>query len=677
MKKTLPALFALLAAAPALADGAAFAAPFTSHAVLQRDCPLPVWGTAEPGAAVSVALDGVTATAKADEKGAWRVTFPPQTKPGAGHTLSLTVDGEKAATLDDIAIGDVWICSGQSNMDMNYGWGLTRGKEDIESVNDPLMRLFDDHNAVSGIPLATLTEKTAWTPSDFTNARTFSACGWFFGQALRKALPEVPVGLIEASWSGSPIKTWISAESYQAADPVLAEEYAAVKRNMDDYEARGGKPEYERRLALWKAESAAKGDIKAEGADYDDSTWKEVSLPVTFEKQFDADYDGCVWYRRFFDLDAGQAAGEATLTLGAIDDKDWTWVNGHFVGSNTLYNAARKYKVPAGILREGRNVVAVKTIDIGGAGGFTGTADKLALATAAGTVPLAGAWRSIGFRYDPKPKDGGISAWSPTACYNAMIHPLFPMAAKGAIWYQGCSDVGRGGALYEKQFRALAADWRAGFTHPDGFPIYIVQLAAFKQTHKEPFESAWAAMRWSQMKLGETLEKCGTAVAIDIGHHTDIHPKDKKTVGERLARLALVRTYGVKDLVEAGPIPVGTPERKVYGNGVDPKDGKQHHECSLFIDFKNADDGLGTSDDDFIRGFEAKIGDVWTKVKASNAGHLRQGKELPRIELMLPRDTAPESVTAVRYAWDDYPDCNLVNGAGLPCGPFELEVKAK
>ena len=657
MKRLSTFLLALSLTVPAFADGASFAAPFTSHAVLQRDCPLPVWGSAQPGASVTVALDDATATAKADENGDWRVTFPPQTKPGAGHTLSLTVDGEKAATLDDIAIGDVWICSGQSNMDMNYGWGLTRGKEDIEKGNDPLMRLFDDHNAVAEKPLSALSKETAWTPSDFAHARSFSACGWFFGQALRKALPDVPIGLVEASWSGSPIKTWISAESYKAADPMLAAEYDNVAKSIAEYQARGGKPEYERRLAFWKSECAAKGDINAEGVDYDDAVWKEVSLPVTFERQFDANFDGCVWYRRAFDLTAEQAAGEATLTLGTIDDKDLTWINGQFVGSNTLYNVERRYKVPAGVLCAGRNVIAVKTFDFAGAGGFTGASDKLALATVAGMVPLAGAWRSSGFRFDPKPVDGAISSWTPTACYNAMLHPLFPMAAKGAIWYQGCSDVGRGGALYEKQFRAMAADWRAGFTHPDGLPIYIVQLAAFLQTHDTPIASGWADMRWSQMKLGETLEKCGTAVTIDVGHHTDIHPKDKKTVGERLARLALVRTYGVKDLgtfgvtemVEAGPIP----------QGASVADGK------VVVTFKNAA-GLGTSDGAPLKGFQ--IVDVAGKAEwaeASIAG-----------ETVVVAVPAGVAVRKVRFAWDDYPACNLVNGPGLPCGPFELEVAA-
>ena len=252
---------------PTPAPEAAFAAPFTSHAVLQRDCPIPVWGTAAPGAKIEVALDGQAAHAVADDKGAWMVELPAQATPGTGHTLTLSVDGAPVKTLDDIAIGDVWLCSGQSNMDMSYGWGLTRGKEDIEMTNDPLMRLFDDHNAASITPLDALTKPTEWTASDFAHSRSFSACGWFFGQALRAKLPEVPIGLVEASWSGSPLKTWLSAEAYSAADPACAAEYTAALQAVREYDDMGGKAEYDKRLALWKAECAARGDIHAEGAD--------------------------------------------------------------------------------------------------------------------------------------------------------------------------------------------------------------------------------------------------------------------------------------------------------------------------------------------------------------------------------------------------------------------------
>ena len=227
----------------------------------------------------------------------------------------------------------------------------------------------------------------------------------------------------------------------------------------------------------------------------------------------------------------------------------------------------------------------------------------------------------------------------------------------------------------------MVGAWRKGFVHDDaGFPVYLVQLAAFKETHAEPLDSAWARMRWTQMQLGETVPHCGTAVAIDVGDHRDIHPKDKKTVGERLARLALARTYGRPDVVEAGPIPdplVMDPGDRfgytVHNGGVD-SEGRDVVDAYLYIGFRNDKGGLKAREGGLIRGFQAKINGVWTAVEADEHVYYPESGETCLVQLALPPNTDPESVTAVRYAWDDYPDCNLVNGDGLPCGPFELEV---
>ncbi len=620
---------------------AAFAAPFTSHAVLQRECPLPVWGAAAPGADVSVSLDSLTESAKADADGCWKVVFPAQDKPGLGHRLSLSVDGAVVDELDDIAIGDVWLCSGQSNMEMSYNWGITRGREDIEKADDPAMRLLHVGNALAPVPFGRPVLPTVWTPADFANSRTFSACGWFFGHALRKAMPDVPIGLIDATWSGSPIRTWLSDEAYRSAGADCAAE-------SENYRLRCGESaaaEYMKRLDEWRCEAAAMESFSAEAEDFDDSGWMSVSLPSKFEKLFGDDFDGCVWYRREIDLTPALASGGATLSLGPIDDYDWAWVNGVPLGSNMVFNAPSNYRIPDGALRPGRNVIAVKAVDVLFGGGFFGKPEQLALTVGGETVPLAGEWRAKGFRGVP-PAPSRTSCGSPSACFNAMLHPLFPMAVKGAIWYQGCADVGDPGR-YSRVFRALAADWRTRFTHPDGLPIYIVQLAAFMKTHDKPFDSAWARMRWTQMRLGENVEKSGTAVAIDVGNHGDIHPQDKKTVGERLARLALARTYGLAGVVEAGPI----PQAATLGGGV------------VSVTFKNAD-GLSTSDGGAVSGFQLVAADgraVWADAAISG--------EIASV-------TVPENFTPVkvRFAWDDYPICNLVNREGLPCGPFELPI---
>ena len=348
------------------------------------------------------------------------------------------------------------------------------------------------------------------------------------------------------------------------------------------------------------------------------------------------------------ELTAEQAAAPATIHLGGVDDFDWTYVNGRLLGHQIQYNAPRDYAIPAGVLREGRNTVAVKVRDNGGYGGFIDGAETLRITfEGAEAVPLAGEWRTAGFKFAARPADtAAIQYWTPAVCFNAMIHPLFPMAAKGVLWYQGCSDVGDA-PRYRDEVEALVREWRGGFTSPDGLPFFIVQLAAFQQTHPDPIETAWADMRWTQMQLGESLEKSGTAVIIDVGDHNDIHPKDKKTPGERLARLARVRAYGEKGLVDAGPIPLSA---KAEGGKV-------------AVSFKG-DPALATSDGAAPSGFQLAGADgryAWATGAIDG----------PRVLLDIPEGMEPVSV---RYAWDDYPACNLVGAENLPCGPFQLDI---
>ena len=285
-------------------------------------------------------------------------------------------------------------------------------------------------------------------------------------------------------------------------------------------------------------------------------------------------------------------------------------------------------------------------------------------------IPLAGEWKFKAFPAEPRPVDpSSPSSWDIAACHNGMVAPLFGMAAKGAIWYQGCSDVGSE-ALYGREFPAMVEAWRRGFAHDGaGFPVYLVQLAAFKETHAEPFDSAWARMRWTQMKLGETVPHCGTAVALDVGAHNDIHPKDKKTVGERLARLALARSYGRKGVEgEAGPIPragalgvIDNASRELVRQRI--VDSQDAGGRSVAISFWNGK--LATSDGGPAKGFQLVDADgkaVWADASIGDF----------EVCVSIPEGFVP---TRVRYAWDVYPDCNLVNDAGLPCGPFELEIK--
>ena len=625
-------------------------------------------------------------TTTVGEDGRWRVELPPH--PAGGpyelgaaelpHALGAASAPDGAgARAEDILFGDVWLCSGQSNMDMNYGWGLTRGKEDVETNTHARIRLFDDRNRTALSPQHDLPEDYGWTPCDPAHAKSFSAVGYFFGQALQEAMPDVPIGLIEASWSGSPIKTWIPYEAAEALGGDFGKQ-AGERRAVAEAWENGGRDQFQIDLSAWTnaLPSIDPGDAPA-APDFDDSDWQTANLPEITEKHTSNDFDGWVWYRRTFVVEEEKdpVGGAASLSLGPVDDQDWTYVNGVLIGTTNVWDAPRDYKIPEGVLHSGTNTIAVKVLDWGGHSGFWKSGPmtlsvswKYCDETVEGNhlhfekivIPLAGEWKFKAFPAEPRPYDpSSPSSWDIAACHNGMVAPLFGMAAKGAIWYQGCSDVGNAD-LYAKQFPAMVGAWRKGFVHDDaGFPVYLVQLAAFKETHAEPIDSAWARMRWTQMQLGETVPHCGTAVAIDVGDHRDIHPKDKKTVGERLARLALARTYqGHKD-DGSGPIPLSAAVRA---------DASYPEPAPVIVRFVRPDFSdalrLATSDGQAVRGFQFVYEDGSAEAAAA---------EIDRYAVLLfPKDKTP---VRVRYAWDDYPDCNLVNGEGLPCGPFELEIK--
>ena len=653
IKQILLAATLSAAASSGFADPLAFANPFSDHAVLQRDGQTPIWGMAEPNAPILLVIkkgnDSVfEAQAKADAQGKWIV----KTKPiSAGGPYSVTVASGStgAVTISDVLFGDIWICSGQSNMEMSYGWGLTNGKEDMEKNTYADIRLLNVPNNTSVDSLTQFKSPATWSVCTPEAAKNFSACGYFFGVALKKELPDVPIGLVDVTWSGTYIQTWLSLDSL-ATIPELTDAVAQRREAIVKWKA-GGAEKFEKDLAEWesKRDPLSVAAIKPSALNFDDSAWTKVTLPITFENHIKKGFDGIVWYRLHVKLTAEQATAEAKIALGKIDDQDKTYVNGVQVGATDIWSAVREYAIPAGVLKAGDNLVSVCVTDNGMAGGFYDKPEALALKVGTDSISLATEWVYAASTPVGMSKPTNLStpdANSFSACYNAMFEPLFPLAVKGAIWYQGCSNVG-GADQYFKLFQAMAADWRAHLSGGD-FPIYLVQLAAFQQTHEEPVESAWAQMRWVMMQLGETVKNCGAAVTIDKGHHTDIHPKDKKTVGERLARLALYRTYGRQDIVEAGPIPTGIEKRA---------DG-------LVVSFKNAT-GLKTSDGQAVSGFQV----VGADGKAVWASAAIQGET---VVVTVPAGVQP---SAVRYAWDDYPVCNLVNGSDLPCGPFRLGVK--
>ena len=651
------------------------ASPFSDHMVLQRDCPIPVWGTVSPDETVSVELvaeNGKTiaeASATAGANGRWIAFLPSQP---AGGPFKLRAERHdkwarqapvQAYTriVEDVLVGDVWLCGGQSNMEMSFTWGVKDGEKELADADLPQVRLLHVQRAIDIEPRDAVAGK--WTPCNAETARGFSACGFFFGRALQREIG-VPVGLVEDCWSGTVAETWLSIEG-AAAVPGLEKAVAERRRVIAEWKD-GGPEKFQARHDAWQKSIDPVGEAAAAPDFAEGEGWADAAMPFSVEQSVTGGFDGVVWARRDFDLAAEQAAApDAVLALGLIDDSDDAFLNGTKVGHTDGWQTVRRYKVPAGVLREGRNTLAIRMLDTGGNGGFHG-ADKdvprLEFGDGAPALSLAGeGWRRLAgpsLAENPEPKDPtktGAFPNVPAACYNGMLSPLFPMAVRGAIWYQGCSNVGRH-EQYKTLLPVVIGEWRAGFTSADGlFPFYIVQLAAYRDTHEQPIESGWAAMRWAQTQIGLSVPNSGTAVAIDVGDHGDIHPKNKRAVGERLAALALAQTYGRKDQA-LSPVPADDVtlasgnSAQVAVRFVDPVSGKPAAlKPGAVKGFQISKDG---------KAFE------WTEATAEG-----DAVTIGRADA----DPATRPIT-VRYAWDDYPDCDLVSAAGLPVGPFELPV---
>lgn len=612
---------------------------FTDNMVLQRDKPVRIWGWASKGAVVNLAFNGQEARAKADRVGRWEVTLKPMV---FGGPFDLVIkDPAGVVTLKNVLIGDVWFCSGQSNMEMPIqGWNkdsvANAGKE-IKAANYPQIRLFTVEKAMRFTPADDFTNGK-WEVCSPSTVGAFSATAYFFGKKLNADL-NIPIGLINSTWGGTNIQAWTSwdemskQEKYKNIKP---EGFAAMQekwsKNIASYNA-----------ALEKDPGIA-GQWYAPG--FNASDWRSVVMPVTYEQSDIGNADGIVWYRKEFELSQAQVGTPATLSLGAIDDWDETYVNGTLVGKTRMYSEPRKYSLSSSLLRPGKNVIVVKTRDTGGGGGFTGTAKELFLQTGNQRISLAGPWfykPSVTTTQFDVPETGPNAF--PSQLYNAMVAPVIHLAIKGAIWYQGEANTWEAYS-YRTLFPTMINDWRAKFN--DQFPFLWVQLANFMKPVQEPAESQWAELREAQ-HMTLSLPNTGEAVIMDIGDANDIHPRNKHDVGNRLALAALKLVYQ-KDVVHSGPV---YKSMEVKGNRIE-------------LTFEQVGSGLVSKNDryGYLRGFSIAGEDhkfVWAK--AAIEGN----------KVIVFSDAIAKPV-AVRYAWADNPDdANLFNKEGLPASPFRTD----
>src|SRR5687768_104680 len=460
---------------------------FGDNMVLQRDKPIVIWGWADPGERISVQLEKRTKKIRAGKDGKWKVSLEPMQ---AGGPFQLVVKGENTITLSNILVGEVWICSGQSNMEWRVQ-NSNNPETEIANGNYPQIRHIKVPNTISAEPLDDIRE-TEWMICSPETVGQFTAVGYFFARELQKEL-NVPIGLINTSWGGTHVETWTSREAFEESEEFRDMISSMPKLNMDSIRR---KNEEAARVKIEKLQGPVKNSSQAaeqwKEVSFDDSSWRKMEVPGIWERKALANSDGVVWFRKTVSLNATQAHAAATLGLGAVDDADETYVNGVKVGATNDHSQKRSYAIPAGVLKEGKNVIAVRVEDTGGGGGIYGEPADLMIMYGQQKVSLAGAWS---FQVESLLKmNADISPNAfPTLLYNAMINPLIPYTIRGALWYQGESNAGRA-YQYRKAFPLMINDWRKRWGQGD-FPFYFVQLATFNANNgNSNAGSGWAEL---------------------------------------------------------------------------------------------------------------------------------------------------------------------------------------
>jgi sialate O-acetylesterase len=607
---------------------------FSDHMVLQRDRPNSFWGWAPPGTRVRVSVAQRRAEGVADAEGKWIARLTP---PKAGGPYRIVVEGGERVVLEDVLVGDVWLCTGQSNMEM----GLTmaaNGPAEAAAADEPNLRLAMAPRQIAYAPVATNPLRwQACTPQTVVQGGWggFSAVGYYFGRELRRKL-NVPIGLVQVAWGGTSAEAWTRAESLRP----LADFDADLTRLGRRRQAK--EPVLGTYLDLWLAERDRGTQERWQDPDLADSAWSTVTPPSPFEVS-----RGVTWLRREIDLPDPLPPGAPALSLGRINETDTTWINGRLLGVTSFDWAHRRYGIPAGTLRPGRNVIAVRVFHGRGQGGLLSPSEELSLEFGDRRIPVSGAWKAkLGLASDAlssRPRDFEPNPTVPSVLANGMVAPLAPLAIRGAIWYQGETNGGRG-LQYRRLLPALIGDWRRMFGQGD-FPFYIVSLANFQAHRDQPGDDYWAELREAQAMTAHRMKNGGLAVTVDIGDAGDIHPRDKRTVGERLALNALAKTYRHR-VAFSGPI-----YRSMRREG-----------RAVRLSFDHTEGGLvakgGRLGEFAVAGADRK----WHWADARIEGDT--------VWVASPDVSAP---VAVRYAWQSNPVATLYNGAGLPAVPFRTD----
>ncbi|TPG33407.1 sialate O-acetylesterase [Flavobacterium pectinovorum] len=609
---------------------------FSDGMVLQRNKEIPVWGWADANEKVEVHFNKQTKTIQADKSGKWMIKLSAEK---AGGPFELIITGKNKIVIKDVLVGEVWICSGQSNMEFQMYKNLDFEKE-IADSNYPMIRHFGVAQDLSGLPKEDL-KAGKWLVANKENVRDFTAVGFFFAKKLYAEL-KIPIGIINTSWGGTCVETWTSREAFQKSNDFKTMIADVPQVDMDAVFEVYKKSVLDNIKKVQGFDVTMENENQFAAFNFDDKNWREIKVPSLWENQQIGNIDGIVWMRKTITLTAEQAKSEAVLHLAKVDDEDITYVNGVEVGTNKIWEDLRVYKIPAGTLKEGKNVISVRIADYSGGGGIYGDPSDLKIQFKDTNLPLEGLWK-----FNVVQVKIAVSPNSyPSLLYNAMVNPLIPYAFQGVLWYQGEANVWRA-KQYKKAFPLMITDWRTKFKQGN-FPFYFVQLSTFNEFNgNSKVGSRWAELREAQ---SETLKlpNTGMAVTTDIGNAKDIHPTNKKDVGLRLAAIALNNVYGEKQ-VFSGPT---YKSQEIKGN-------------QIILTFNNIGSGLSTSDNsENVKGFEIAGAD---KVFHSAKAIIKDNK------IIVSSDEVKNPV-AVHYGWaDDDTEINLFNKEKFPASPFRTD----
>jgi sialate O-acetylesterase len=609
--------------------------------VLQRDTDVKIWGWAAKNEKVTLDFNGTVYNSSADVNGEWKIIIPGLK---AGGPFSMTINASNTITVKNIMIGDIWICSGQSNMELPMRRVSPIYESEIANSENSDIRFFTVPQKYDFNTSQKDLQYGEWKTANPLNVPEFSAVAYFFAKELYGKY-KIPIGMINASLGGSPVEAWLSEDAIKRFPGY----YDEVQQFKDKALINRIENQDKIRMDTWyrqlrQNDEGYKDPLKPwYNPDISTSDWKTIKVPGYWTTSDPDLVNGVVWYRKDIIIPSSIAGKQAKLILGRIVDADSVFLNGVFVGTTGYQYPPRRYEIASGLLKEGKNSIVIRVISNIGNGGFV--PDKpYELISGSQTIDLKGDWQyRPGAKMQPLASQTFIR-WKPVGLYNAMISPLLNFSIKGAIWYQGESNAERP-LEYRTLFPALINNWRDKWNSGD-FPFLYVQLANYMEAKDQPSESNWALLREAQLRT-LPVPQTGMAVTIDLGEWNDIHPLNKKDVGKRLAFAAQKIAYGNNKIVSSGPT---YNAMKIRGN-------------KIILTFKDIGSGLVAKDGELryfaIAGADNKF--VWGKAKIKNDKVIVWSESIP-------------NPVAVRYAWADNPEgANLYNREGLPASPFRTD----